>query len=203
MTDSSALAAQIIPMYKRHARAWTALRGQVLYEKNWLDRLLRYLPAQAKILDLGCGSGRPIAAYLLQHGHQLTGVDSSDTMLEMAREHFPSQCWIEADMRSVELSQHFDAILAWDSFFHLTPQDQRGMFAQFAKWSKPNAVLMFTSGPAAGEAIGEMFGEALYHASLSQDEYRQLFAQHGFKVLDMQAEDQDCAGHTVWLAQRF
>lgn len=64
MTDSSALAAQIIPMYQRHARAWTALRGQVLYEKNWLDRLLRYLPAQAKILDLGCGSGRPIAAYL-------------------------------------------------------------------------------------------------------------------------------------------
>ncbi len=37
---------------------------------------LAYLPAQAKILDLGCGSGRPIAAYLLQHGHQLTGVDS-------------------------------------------------------------------------------------------------------------------------------
>ena len=48
MTDSTALAAQIIPIYKRHARAWTALRGQVLYEKNWLDRLLRYLPAQAK-----------------------------------------------------------------------------------------------------------------------------------------------------------
>ena len=203
MNDSSYLAAQIISIYRRHAKAWTDLRGQWLYEKNWLDRFLGLLPAQAKILDLGCGSGRPIAAYLLQHGHQLTGVDSADSMLEMAREHFPTQCWIEADMRSVELNQRFDAILAWDSFFHLTPQDQRGMFTQFAKWSKPNAVLMFTSGPAAGEAIGEMFGEALYHASLSQDEYRQLFAQHGFKVLDMQAEDQDCAGHTVWLAQRF
>ncbi|WP_180112583.1 class I SAM-dependent methyltransferase [Acinetobacter sp. YH12131] len=203
MTDSSALAAQIIPMYKRHARAWTALRGQVLYEKNWLDRLLRYLPAQAKILDLGCGSGRPIAAYLLQHGHQLTGVDSSDTMLEMAREHFPSQCWIEADMRSVELSQHFDAILAWDSFFHLTPNDQRCMFEKFAQWSTANTVLMFSSGPAAGEAIGEMFGEALYHASLSQDEYRQLLKDYGFKVVKMLAEDQDCAGHTVWLVQRF
>ena len=203
MNDHTHLAAQIIPIYQRHAKAWTDLRGQLLYEKTWLDRFLAYLPAQAKILDLGCGSGRPIAAYLLQHGHQLTGVDSADSMLEMAREHFPEQCWIEADMRSVELNQRFDAILAWDSFFHLTPQDQHGMFTQFAKWSKPNAVLMFTSGPAAGEAIGEMFGEALYHASLSQEEYRQLLAQHGFKVLDMQAEDQDCAGHTVWLAQRL
>ncbi len=46
-------------------------------------------------------------------------------MLEMAREHFPSQCWIEADMRSVNLNRCFDGILAWDSFFHLTPNDQR------------------------------------------------------------------------------
>ncbi len=91
----------------------------------------------------------------------------------------------------------------WDSFFHLTPNDQRCMVEKFALWSTSNTVLMFSSGPAAGEAIGEMFGEALYHASLSQDEYRQLLKDHGFKVVKMLAEDQDCAGHTVWLAQRF
>ena len=203
MNDSDYLAAQIISIYRRYAKAWTDLRGQWLYEKTWLDRFLGLLPAQAKILDLGCGSGRPIAAYLLQHGHQLTGVDSADSMLEMAREHFPTQCWIEADMRTVDLNQCFDAILAWDSFFHLTPNDQRCMFEKFALWSTSNTVLMFSSGPATGEAIGEMFGEALYHASLSQDEYRQLLKDHGFKVVKMLAEDQDCAGHTVWLAQRF
>ena len=124
-------------------------------------------------------------------------------MLEMAREHFPTQCWIEADMRTVDLNQCFDAILAWDSFFHLTPNDQRCMFEKFALCSTTNTVLMFSSGPAAGESIGDMFGEALYHASLSQEEYRQLLVQHGFKVVDMQAEDQDCAGHTVWLAQKL
>ena len=85
MNDSDYLAAQIISIYRRYAKAWTDLRGQWLYEKTWLDRFLGLLPAQAKILDLGCGSGRPIAAYLLQHGHQLTGVDSADSMLEMAR----------------------------------------------------------------------------------------------------------------------
>ena len=90
MNDSDYLAAQIISIYRRYAKAWNDLRGQWLYEKTWLDRFLGLLPAQAKILDLGCGSGRPIAAYLLQHGHQLTGVDSADSMLEMAREHFPT-----------------------------------------------------------------------------------------------------------------
>ena len=57
MNDSDYLAAQIISIYRRHAKAWTDLRGQLLYEKAWLDRFLDFLPAQAKILDLGCGSG--------------------------------------------------------------------------------------------------------------------------------------------------
>lgn len=33
MNDSSYLAAQIISIYRRHAKAWTDLRGQWLYEK--------------------------------------------------------------------------------------------------------------------------------------------------------------------------
>ena len=74
MNDSDYLAAQIISIYRRYAKAWTDLRGQWLYEKAWLDRFLDFLPAQVKILDLVCGSGRPIAAYLLQHEHQLTEI---------------------------------------------------------------------------------------------------------------------------------
>lgn len=93
--------------------------------------------------------------------------------------------------------------MAWDSFFHLTQDDQRKMFAQFSRFAEQGTVLIFTSGPAAGEAIGDMFGDVLYHASLSQQEYRQLLKDHGFEVVKMVAEDPDCAGHTVWLAQKF
>jgi hypothetical protein len=37
-----------------------------------------------------------------------------------------------ADMRTLALGQQFDALLAWDSFFHLTRDAQRAMFARFA-----------------------------------------------------------------------
>ena len=104
-------------------------------------------------------------------------------------------------MRQFHLEQKFDAILAWDSFFHLTQDDQRQMFAQFARHAQLGTVLMFSSGPAHGEAIGELFGEPLYHASLAQEEYRALLRQNGFQVLEMVAEDPECTGHTVWLAQ--
>jgi hypothetical protein len=62
-------------------------------------------------------------------------------------------------------------------------------------------VLLFTSGPAHGEAIGSFGGEALYHASLDEAEYRALLDANGFDVVDHRIEDPECGGHTVWLAQ--
>lgn len=203
MENYTHLAENIIEIYKKQARAWAELRGEFLYEKAWLDRFLALIPAHAHILDLGCGSAKPIAAYLIEQANTVTGVDSSDVMIEMAQQNFPEHTWILADMRTVNLDRKFDAILAWDSFFHLTPQDQRDMFEIFNQYTKTGAALMFTSGPSQGEAVGEMFGDALYHASLASAEYHELFKKYNFEVIEMIAEDRDCAGHTVWLAKRI
>ena len=48
-----------------------------------------------------------------------------------------------------------------------------------------------------------MFGDALYHASLSSAEYHELFKKYNFAVIAMIAEDRNCTGHTVWLAKRI
>ena len=102
MENQSALAQNIIEIYKKHARAWTELRGDFLYEKEWLDLFLSLIPVHSTLLDLGCGSGKPIADYLIQQGHTLIGVDSSDVMIAMAQKNFPKQTWVQADMRTVE-----------------------------------------------------------------------------------------------------
>lgn len=121
MVDQSHLAENIIQIYKKHGRAWTELRGDFLYEKAWLDRFLSLIPKHSNILDLGCGSGVPITQYLIANDCSIVGVDTSNTMLEMAKQNFPEQTWIQADMRVVELdlklNQKFQGILAWDSFF--------------------------------------------------------------------------------------
>ena len=202
MKDQSELAQNIIEIYNKHARAWAELCGQFLYEKAWLDHFLSLLPDHSTTLDLGCGPAKPIAAYLIAQGHSVVGVDSSEVMIEMAQENFPEQRWIQADMRQMNLGQKFQGILAWDSFFHLAQEDQRQMFEQFSIFAEQSTVLMFTSGPNHGEAIGNLFGEALYHASLAPEEYKQLLNDHGFQVIKMVAEDAECAGHTVWLAQK-
>ena len=199
-------AARIIGLYRRHARAWAAARAipadKRPMEAGWLDRFLGLLPLSPAVLDVGCGSGEPIGRYLTKRGCRLTGVDSAPEMIELCRACLPGQTWHVADMRSLSLARVFDGIIAWDSFFHLCPDDQRGMFPVFRAHAAPRAALVFTSGPDHGVAMGTFEGEPLYHASLSGTAYRALLAENGFDVVAHAVEDPSCGGHTIWLAQR-
>lgn len=194
----------ILPTYNRVAAEFQAQRSKVLFEKPMLDRFLGVAPRNVsprRLLDLGCGPGAPIATYLAERGMAVTGVDGAAAMVELFRKTLPNAKAHHADMRGLELGQSFDAILAWNSFFHLSAEDQRGMFPVFATHAAPGAALMFTSGTGAGEVWGHAAGAPVYHASLDPQEYRDLLAQHDFKVIEYRPEDEGCAGHTIWLAR--
>lgn len=191
----------IIPLYRRHAQAWARMRGTALTEAVWLDRFVSLMPDRRRVLDVGCGHGQPIGAYLISQACDYTGLDASPELIDLARAGWPDAAWHVGDMRCMDLAGRYDGILAWHSFFHLRPVDQRAMFGVFQQHAAPGAALMFTSGTEAGEAIGSFEGEALYHASLDRDEYRALLAAHGFEALRHTVHDPDCGGATVWLAR--
>lgn len=192
---------QVVGLYRRHASAWAGDRGNRLLEKAWLDRFLALLPPKGSVLDIGCGSAEPIGRYLIENGYRVTGADSSPELIALCRGHFPGLDWHVADMRLLSLGRSFDGVVAWDSFFHLDPDDQRRMFPIFRAHAATRAPLLFTSGPAQGVAIGSFRGEPLYHASLDAAEYRRLLDETGFDVVAHVVEDPDCGGRTVWLAQ--
>jgi SAM-dependent methyltransferase len=190
----------ILPTYERVGPAWARRRDRSLFERRWLDRMLAYAPGR-RVLDLGCGSGVPIASYLADRRSRITGVDGAEAMLRLFEANLPEAEAIRADMRRLDLGRRFDAIIAWNSFFHLAPEDQRAMFGVFALHAAPRAVLLFTSAPAAGERIGDVGGEPVYHSSLDPDEYEAALAEAGFEMLAFVPEDPDCGGHSVWLAR--
>lgn len=193
---------RIIGLYEENAAAWDEARGAELKERVWIDQFLAHVSDGAHLLDLGCGSGRPVAAYLIERGYRVTGLDSSPSLIALCRERFPDEEWLVGDMRSLDLGRRFAGILAWYSFFHLHFDDQRAMFPRFAAQAMPGAPLIFTSGPQHGEAIGEWQGEPLYHASLSPDEYRYLLNENGFEVLSFRAGMPQVEGPSVWIARR-
>ena len=177
-------------------------RTKILFEKPYLEALLNNSNSHPSVLDLGCGSGEPIARFLIKQECRVTGVDGSANMLAMCRKRFPDSEWILADMRSLKLHRTFDAIIAWDSFFHLDHDAQRTMFPVFTNHIESGGVLLFTSGDENSVAYGVMNGHTVYHASLDTDEYRSLLDKHGFDVLIHTVNDVTCGNRTVWLAKK-
>ncbi len=192
----------VIGLYTEHGADFDKERGRSLAEKPWLDRFASLLPGGGSILDIGCGSGEPIAGYFIANGYDVTGIDASLPLIELCRNRFPENLWAVADMRELALGRRFDGLIAWHSFFHLKPEDQRLMFGIFRQHANDGAALMFTAGPGQGEAIGTFQGKPLYHASLARDDYESLLAAHGFRLLDHIVNDPQCGGATVYLARR-
>ncbi len=193
---------QIAAHYERHAHAFDHARRKAFVERPWLDRFLLGVRRGADVLDLGCGAGEPIARYLIDAGHGVTGVDASAKMIALCRTRFPRERWIVGDMRDVVLDAAFGGIVAWDSLFHLPGDDQLALIARLATWIEPGGALLFNTGPARGTAIGEQFGEPLFHASADPADYRAVFARTGLFELAFAPEDAATGGRSVWLARR-
>jgi SAM-dependent methyltransferase len=196
-------AGRIVGLYEDKAADWIRDRGAALYsaeggldEVKWLDLFVADLPPGASILDVGCGSGWPIGAALLERGFRVVGRDSSSALIAHARQTLPAGVWETADMRDPPPDGVFDGVLAWHSLFHLTPEDQRRVLPALARKVGDGGRLMFTSGPAHGETLGEWRGEPLYHGSLDPAAYRALLIEAGLSV------EGDGGGTGVWLARR-
>jgi hypothetical protein len=70
-------------------------------------------------------------------------------------------------------------------------------FAAPATW-----LLDLGCGSQRDETVGQWRGEPLYHASLSNGEYRALLLENAFKLVDHLESDPSCGGAIVWLATR-
>ena len=80
--------------------------------------LLQYLPKEAHILDLCCGTGS-VAQRLLLMGYQVTGLDGSEEMLNLARQKAPSGKFLHGDARFFKLMSRFNAVISVASLMYI------------------------------------------------------------------------------------
>ncbi|MBO9411946.1 MULTISPECIES: class I SAM-dependent methyltransferase [Ruegeria] len=190
-------------VYERQATEYDKRRSKALFEARWLARFTASLKPGDHVLDLGCGTGDPIARWFMAEGFDVTGVDFSKAMLAIARDRWPDGDWLHSDMRDFDLGRQFDGIIAWNSFFHLTAAEQKACIARMARHLRSGGMLMLTVGPRAGEASGTVGAEMVYHASLSPAGYAGCLEDNGLQMTGFLAEDPETQSHTVLMARKL
>src|ERR1700733_1413571 len=105
-------------------------------------------PPSQRILDLGCGTGLLSDAYAA-HGHEVTGVDPSAAMLQVARRkpHGNEIEWIESSAQTYHSDKFFDLIIMTGHAFQVLLEDIDilATFSIMRKHMKPGSLAAFES----------------------------------------------------------
>lgn len=100
-------------LYTDLARYYDLIYAWKDYEKD-VERLEELLGANKtssgnRLLDVGCGTGNHLT--LLRDRYDCVGIDTSDEMLEVAREKLPGTKLLNADMMEFDLGERFDVVI--------------------------------------------------------------------------------------------
>lgn len=109
--------------YNQIADLYTDRYFDISSDTDLVDRFLKQLPAQAKILDIGCGPGN-FTQYLVSKGFQVEGIDIAAEMLRVARTHLPQVTFTQGDLSALPYpDQSFDAVFSAYSLIHVAQAD--------------------------------------------------------------------------------
>ncbi|MHA2429725.1 MAG: class I SAM-dependent methyltransferase [Promethearchaeota archaeon] len=149
-----------------------------------LDKFVDFLPKNGHVLDVGCGAGIPTGKYLVSRGLKVTGIDISDTMLEMARKNVPEAEFINKDMNNLDFNKNsFDGIISVYALFHVPKNNHPNIFKQFFKILKPGGILLFNTGTSESEGVSKFFGEPMFWSNYDPKKTLEIVKSVGFSIL--------------------
>lgn len=187
--------------YDAIAEAWHAQSREFL-ERGYVDTVLDRIEPGAAVLDLGCGTGVPIARRVADRGFRVVGVDQSAGMLAIARRCVPEAELIHADMLDVDLRETFSAVIAWNSLFHVERRRHRAMYGKIRGLLETGGWLLLAAGGSGDEGFtSEMFGETFFYSGYEPDETVRLLEEAGFDVESCDLDDPSSRGHVAVIAR--
>jgi SAM-dependent methyltransferase len=173
----------------------------------WLGRFTRLLADGARVLDLGCGNGVPVARELVKR-FAVTGVDLSGVQIARACRLVPEARFVCADMTSVEFEPgSFDAVVAFYSVFNLPLADQPALIARVAGWLVPGGRFLAMVGKHPWTGVEKDWrgvpGVRMYYSQADVATYRRWFADAGLTIEAEGSEPRDGnPGYAVLIARR-
>ena len=177
---------------------------------SYVDRVLHGLPPHSKVLDLGCGTGSPIARYIIDRGFHVVGVDQSHKMLAIAKRIIPEAELIHADMVDVRLTEKFGAAIVWDSAFHVRREHHAAIYRAVAEALEPGGRVLLSVGGEGAESVdstfpgltSQMYGTTFFYDAYEPQLARQLVERAGFEIEMWELDDPSSHGHIAVIARK-
>jgi len=186
--------------------SWSALKPSAARQRA-LDLADSLIPANADVLELGCGAGLPMTATLAR-GRTLVGVEISREQIRRARLNVPDAKFIQADLTTFDRPlASVDAIVAFYALTHVPREEHAALFRRIRQWLRPGGLFLASLGveddPGAVEP--DWLGVDMYFSHFSARVNRRLIEEAGLVVerADVIDEPEDRHGaRFLWIVAR-
>lgn len=187
--------------YERIAETYAAQRDQ-FKSAPYLRRFIDSLPSGERILDLGCGAGQPVDAFLVAHGFHVHGIDLSERMIDLARRNVPEATYEVRNMLDLADGEiTVDGIVAFYSIFHTPRSEHQCLFDRLASFLGKGGSLLITMGAVEWEGIEDFHGTNMYWSHFGQDENAKMVERAGFRILSNGIDHAGDEQHQIILAR--
>ena len=173
----------------------------------WLRRFTPALEDGARVLDLGCGNGVPVARELAQR-FVVTGLDLSPVQIERARGLVPSAHFVCDDMTTASFAPgSFDAVVAFFSIINVPLEEQPALIERIAGWLTPGGKLLAVVGKLARTHLEPdwrgVTGVTMYWSQADLASYREWFERAGLTIEQEGSQPKNGnPGYAVLIARR-
>lgn len=149
-----------------------------------LEHLATLLPEKAKVLDVGCGIGIPVARFFVDYGFSVTGIDISERMVELAKQNVPKVEFFQYDMNELVFPDNaFHCITAVYSLFHVPREKHFSILKSFHRMLKQEGILFFCVGHLGGDDTDEFLGEEMFWSNYPPERTLSLVKEAEFEIL--------------------
>lgn len=168
-----------------------------------LENLAYHLKPGSTVLDVGSGTGLPVAKFLSDKGYKVLGVDISEEMVTKARQNVPEAEFVVMDMTDLDFFDNsFDAVVAFHSIYHVPKEEHEKIIQKFYNLTVAGGYLMVTSGAEEHHGMVSLFGLDLLLSHHKKEKFSQIVTDVGWNIIYEEEYNSWKKEHLIILAQK-
>jgi len=163
---------------------------------SFLEPLAKRLPAEAFVLDVGCGSGQDLL-WMKKQGFDVIGFERFPGLAELARQNAGCEV-IEGDFETFDFSViSVDAIMLIGALVHIPHNRFSNIFKNITSALSNHGNVLITLKEGSGDQT-DVDGRIFY--LWGDEKVRELFDTLGFKVCDFSTSLSKTGSGDIWMS---